>query len=397
MTIPPPYATTSLSNDIENSSDTSDRKQPWKTDPSVTALGQVMVSSGCGDPVDRKIAEDNDRQAFSANMKQAYQNYRNRPRRVLTQEEKKVRCHRWTGIIIITLIIVIILLCVSLRKVEETEYGVRYATYKKELDDAALSGGLFPGPPGFKMIKFPSTYLTADFDGQTCVSRDGLRVVFDVTFQYQMTADKMLPAIVKYRNVFKWREIVEQGGLSAMHHSCSDFFISDFQNKRGEIQESMLQNLRLKLEGDPDDDKDEGVFALAISVQLRNLKLPTDYNTAVEEKQAAEEDIALAVAQRKQEKTKAETELLKAKEEARKILNTARNEAEVLVTEAYLKANETTFAFEKEAEIIVEVKTALNLNTEGVLTYLANSLYAEVKNLKITAGEPAKLSRLEEL
>jgi hypothetical protein len=78
-------------------------------------------------------------------------------------------------------------------------------------------------------------------------------------------------------------------------------------------------------------------------------------------------------------------------------LNTANNEAEVLLTEAYLKANETTYAFEKEAEAIVEVKEALDLTTEGVLTHLANNLYSQVKNLKVVAGQPAKLGRENEL
>ncbi|KAL3909145.1 MAG: hypothetical protein SGILL_008204 [Bacillariaceae sp.] len=324
----------------------------------------------------------------------------NRPhRRELTDEEKQGQCICISILVVFVLIFSSVMVAVSLRKVDETEYGVKYARYKKELDDAAVSGGLFPGPPGYKMIKFPSTFLTANFDDRTCVSRDGLRVQFSVTFQYQMTAENVVPAILKYRDAYKWREIVEQGGLSAMHHACGDFFISDFQNKRGDIQEQMLQNLRLKLEGDQEEGETtgEGVFAVAISVQLKNLKLPDEYNKAVENKQAAEEDIALAIAQRKQSTTKAETELLKAHEDARKILNSANSEAEVLSTEANLKASETTYAFEKEAETIVELKNALNLSTEGVLTALANNLYSEAKNLKVTAGQPAKLGRQDEL
>ncbi|KAL3927509.1 MAG: hypothetical protein SGARI_005303 [Bacillariaceae sp.] len=314
-----------------------------------------------------------------------------------TRQEKEGAAICCSIIVAVLVLLLVILLPMSFKKVDETEWGVQYKKYKKELDDAAVSGGLFTGPPGYEMIKFPSTFLTADFDERTCVSRDGLRIVFSASIQYQMQAEDVVPAILKYRNVFKWREIVEQGGLSAMHHACGDFFISDFQNKRGEIQERMLENLRLKLEGDPDEEDAEGVFAMAISVQLRNLELPGAYNTAVENKQAAEEDIALAIAQRKQETTKAETQLLKANEEARKILNTANNEADVLLTEANLKSNETTYAFEQEAQAIVEVKEALGLTTEGVLTHLANNLYAEVKNLKVVAGQPAKLGREDEL
>ena len=68
-----------------------------------------------------------------------------------------------------------------------------------------------------------------------------------------------------------------------------------------------------------------------------------------------------------------------------------------MLTEAQLQAEETTFAFEKEAETIVDVKGALNLTTNGVLAYLANSLLAEVEGLHITTGEPARLSRSNDL
>ena len=114
------------------------------------------------------------------------------------------------------------------------------------------------------------------------------------------------------------------------------------------------------------------MHAVALSLQLRYIKLPEEYNTAVADKQAAEEDIALGIAQRKQETTKSGTQLLKAKEEARKILDTATNEVEVLLTEARLKAAETIYSFQKETEVIVEVNNALNLTSVGVLSYLSN-------------------------
>jgi len=39
----------------------------------------------------------------------------------------------------------------------------------------------------------------------------------------------------------------------------------------------------------------------------------------------------------------------------------------------------------------------LNLSTDGVLAYLSNRLYAGVSNLKVSAAEQARLSRLDEL
>ena len=50
------------------------------------------------------------------------------------------------------------------------------------------------------------------------------------------------------------------------------------------------------------------------------------------------------------------------------------NEAETLVTEARLQAEDTLFLFEKEEEALMEVKEKLNLATEDMLRYILNGL-----------------------
>jgi len=314
-----------------------------------------------------------------------------------TDREKK----KWATIggisaCIVVFLVAIGLIAASLKKLEETEYGLLYNVWSKNLDDEAQSGGLFNGPPGFRFVKFPSTFVTVDLNDRFCVSRDGLIVEFSVTFQYQMIAENMFPATERYRDFETWDKIVTEAGLSAIHHSCSEFKISNFQNKRGEIQSVMEDNLRLKLEGNVTAGT-EGVYAQAISLQLRNVELPEEYSQSVRDKQSAEEDIELAKNQRQQETTKAKTALLRANEEARKILDTANNDVEILLTEARLAAEETTFAFAQEAQTLVDVQESLGLSTDGVLAYLANGLLADVGTLTVTTGEPARLSRAEDL
>lgn len=232
-------------------------------------------------------------------------------------------------------------------------------------------------------------------DGR-CVSRDGLRVAFDVTFQYQMPEIWVLPATLQYRNFEKWAQVVEAAGMSAVQHTCSDFQISNFQNKRGLIQTTMEDNLRIKLEGQEEDGSD-GVFALAISLQLSNVDLPEEYSEAVAEKQSAAEDISLAQNQRTQEITKARTAFNTAKEEARKLFDNALNDANVTLTEASLKAEETLFRFGTERTILLGVQEKLGLTTQGLLAYLSNRLYAEAPYLAVAAEEPVQLSRKQEL
>ena len=240
-----------------------------------------------------------------------------------------------------------------------------------------------------------------DLASDTCVSQDGLRVQFSVTFQYQLPVEWLVPVVKKYTNYRTWEGIVLAAGRSAVQHSCSLYSISNFQNKRGIIQTKMEENLRKKLEGDDPTaavDQHTGVFARAISLQLRNVELPEEYRSSVSEKQSAAEDITLAKNQRAQETTKASTALLTAKEEAKKINNTAVNEATVMITEAKLRAQEISYAFATEAKVYAKVKADLNLTDQGLLSYVANRLYEGTSgDVRVAAGEPAASTFKDEL
>eukprot|EP00588_Corethron_pennatum_P010886 CAMPEP_0194266232 /NCGR_PEP_ID=MMETSP0169-20130528/1205_1 /TAXON_ID=218684 /ORGANISM="Corethron pennatum, Strain L29A3" /LENGTH=161 /DNA_ID=CAMNT_0039006865 /DNA_START=570 /DNA_END=1055 /DNA_ORIENTATION=+ len=153
----------------------------------------------------------------------------------------------------------------------------------------------------------------------------------------------------------------------------------------------MFNNLKETLEGS-NSTGDMGVYTTAVSLQLLNLDIPNEYRSAVADKQSAEEDIQLAKNQRNQETTKARTELLAATEQVRQILDTANNEANITVREAVLKAEEIELSFQTEAIMIVNIKEALNLTTQGVLAYMANQLYENAPKLKVHATEPAYIS-----
>lgn len=100
----------------------------------------------------------------------------------LTKRAKISLC----ALFVIIFIVLMGILAASLKKLQTTEYGVEYNVHKKVLADAAETGGLHIGPPGYRFIKYPSTQITVDLPTDTCVSRDGLRVEVEITFQYQV-------------------------------------------------------------------------------------------------------------------------------------------------------------------------------------------------------------------
>jgi len=161
----------------------------------------------------------------------------------------------------------------------------------------------------------------------------------------------------------------------------------------------MFEELKMKLEGTngTNVESHNGVYARAVSLQLKNLMLPTEYIDAVSDKQSVKEDIALAKNQRNQELTKANTELFAVQAETKKILDNALNDVNVTLTAADLTAAQTMFTFAEETETIQQAKEVFNLDTNGVLSYMANQLYAEAPTLRASIREPAKVSRRDEL
>jgi prohibitin 2 len=298
------------------------------------------------------------------------------------------------------------LIGVSLNTLQSTEVGLEYDVHAKLLEETAKEGGLHAGPPGYKFVKFPSTYITTDVPDDlddperegTCVSADGLRVQIAVSFQFQVPRAQLSELVRKYRDFKRWKKVVNAAAVSAIQKGCSLYEIGSFQAERGMIQESMTQALKYKLEGDPDDPDDTGVYALAVGLQLRNVMIPMEYSQAVAAKQEANEDVGLAINQRQQQVTLAETTLQTSLESARKINDTAIINKQLMIAEASLEAEGIGVQFNTEADIYSNVKTTLGLSTEGLLAYLGTRALDSTENdVKLTITEPAQASYKAEL
>ena len=309
--------------------------------------------------------------------------------------------HRyWIFASLAILIVASSLIGTSLKRVSSIAYGVQYNVWSKKLATTSQMGGLYFGPVGYTFIKFPSTQLSTEVI-DTCVSRDGLRVDYHVVYQYKLEKEWIIDAILKYRDYDKWTQLIHASGNSAIQHSCSAWNVTDFQTERLSVQESMFSNLQLKLEGDSGHD-DTGIpvatnktwlFARASSLQLIYVGLPTEYKDAVAEKQREEEDIALAKNERTQSITKATTELKAAEKQAQMIMDRAYNDGNITLTLAGFRADRTLYRFEREIQVFSQAKTFLNLDPNGVVSYVANKLFEKGAGLNAHFGEPAQISR----
>eukprot|EP00241_Pyramimonas_parkeae_P007118 CAMPEP_0114249436 /NCGR_PEP_ID=MMETSP0058-20121206/14142_1 /TAXON_ID=36894 /ORGANISM="Pyramimonas parkeae, CCMP726" /LENGTH=316 /DNA_ID=CAMNT_0001362983 /DNA_START=240 /DNA_END=1193 /DNA_ORIENTATION=+ len=307
----------------------------------------------------------------------------------------------------------ITLIAVSLQRLESNEFGVAYDVRAKILSSKVEEEGLHAGPPGFKYIKFSSTfstvYIPKDLGPEemyNCVSGDGLIVDLEVTFQYLPDLTQLVQLTKLYRNEDRYRRVVRAAGVSAINHGCGDFSISSFQSERAAVQQRMFEYLQLKLEGAAASTANTsaslhplapGVFTRAISLSLEDVGLPERYQQAVSAKQSAEEDIALAKNQRQEALTKASTKLRTSAINADVIQLRARESAALLLRDAEFQANATRITFQKEAETYAAIITTLGLTPEGFLAYLGTRAIEETEGAVLSLVEPAPASYRDEL
>ena len=153
------------------------------------------------------------------------------------------------------------------------------------------SVGLHAGSPFFRFIKFLSVCKTLYYEDEKCVSKDGIMVTFKLDVQYQVGQGGVRDLVAQYSTAEKHVKILYWAIQSGVHNTCSQFLITEFQEERGRVQDSLLAKCRAKA---------ESLMTQVIDVQLQNIDIPGEYTMAIESKERAREDINLAYNERAQ-------------------------------------------------------------------------------------------------
>lgn len=97
---------------------------------------------------DERNADSSGQRAFFEELSFTFQEWRSRERSATELRNRKI-CYIIFAVVVFSTGLGVLI--ASLRKVDETSYGIQYNIHKKQLNDAAKSGGLFLGPPGYEV------------------------------------------------------------------------------------------------------------------------------------------------------------------------------------------------------------------------------------------------------
>ncbi|XP_048583089.1 uncharacterized protein LOC116603383 [Nematostella vectensis] len=169
---------------------------------------------------------------------------------------------------------------------------------------------------------------------------------------------------------------------SSIYDVCSRFNTSQFQSQRASFQENVLTTMSKRF---------ETVHADLTDLQVSNIQRPKSYETVVRNKEAAKENIAIALNERPRQLVQAKS----AKEDAIKNSLITRQKAEsnakILISKAEAKVSSILAGYKAEARAFGDMMKRQNLTVEGLLSYLSTRAIADRSTeLSVSIDAPAK-------
>ncbi|KAK9830006.1 hypothetical protein WJX72_009162 [[Myrmecia] bisecta] len=172
----------------------------------------------------------------------------------------------------------------------------------------------------------------------------------DVVLQYTIAKDSLPEVAAKFRNFDKYQALMTAAANKAIHYSCAQFHVFDFQPQRVDVQDM----IKLKMQ------ENVAMFQATIhDVQLRNAGFPSQWKDAVASKEQAYQDISLALNERDQRVATANGTLAVALQQ-----------------------------LENEAATAADIMSQLNMTVKDFIAYLTNRALES----HAQGGSPVKLA-----
>jgi len=273
----------------------------------------------------------------------------------------------YIGLCLSVCIIICVVIPMSIKNVDYSEYGIAYSNLTCTAAKSVYPEGKYFIGPSASMFLYNRVVVSMDFtedDQIECLTSDGIQVTLSVTFQYQIIKGELFNIFNEFGQEVTLRDYIGVTARDSIRDTCATKTAQNFYEERGAIELSMTEALTTDM-----------ILANAHVdirlLQLKNVELPIELKTAIEEKQRSEQDIDNALNERAGELINAETQLETAKVEAATLLIMAEAEAEALLTEAEEVATAIKTVFMNRGSVYKTLMEEIGMNaTAFVNDYL---------------------------
>lgn len=259
------------------------------------------------------------------------------------------------GIFCFCLLMVVIIVPSSLGKVASNEVALSYSNMASVLGEDVLIEGLQSKPTFGTLIKWPNTNQEIDMELK-CNSADAIQIDLTLDFLFIPMSEHIRALTLRYIDFEGYQRVVYSVSRSSVRNSCGDFSALEFQTMRDDVQKDMESRVRKDLK--------DFLFTTVLTLNLRNIERPHQYQFAVNAREAARADISLAEKETEQELTKANTILQESRVNANKTIDSAETQADIMKAEAEQEIKlaasaDVKLASEERAQQITRARTQL--------------------------------------
>lgn len=280
-------------------------------------------------------------------------------------------------LVVLVLVMSIVLLSTSIKKLEANEQAIMYDTVAKHTLSRNTQG-LFAGPPFFSFLKFSAVYTTVDLS-VPCLTTDGLPVTLAVSFQYVPSNQDLYDIVKQWRDAWKYQDVITVAATSAVVDACSQYNISYYQSGRPVIQTKIDKSINANL---------KALKADALAAQLVNVDVPDDWRTATSDKQRSAQDIDFALNERAQAVAQAANNVVLAQQDALITNQSATTNISIVLTAARQSASAVAAEYKAFGDVLLDMMKIHKLNFAGLMAFLENMLVRASYDVDLVLPKP---------
>jgi hypothetical protein len=292
--------------------------------------------------------------------------------------------------IICALFIVVggILLIFGFSSLEATELGLDYSWVTKNVDSTIYQNGLHFLGIGHSFVKYPKMVQTIEFsndrgaDLKSLQSRtqDGLEVVIEVSFQYQIDSSKLFPLFNAYGEHYK--EVFQNIAADILTEESTKFTAYQFFNNKAMITNDFKDKLNIQYQLE--------CFSSVIFLQLRKVDLPNPFEEAIRETEVKKQDINIAKAEQKKVLVEVDTLIKSALFQKNVTINIAEGDAQSILQNNDAQVDSYNKVQTAQTNAYMNLKNNLAMKNEDLLKMIKTQVVRDYagNNMAVAVNSP---------
>lgn len=294
--------------------------------------------------------------------------------------------------VVIAIIVAVICVFDSTQAVSLNNYGVMYNKVTGKLyDDEVFSKGRYWNGPRREVVEFPSIIQQMYFSSMDIRSFDGLELNIGISFQYLLEEEVVIPIYKRWRD--EWIKGVSECSRSQILFTCSQFYAIDFINDQTNIAAQMLSELQSMFDT-LFSDVSGTIDVSGLQLLTSSSTLPSSYTTAINEKQAASEEILNAQQEYDNYKIQQDNRVDVAKSTAQRTILSSQGTELGKVTSGYTTIPAEVQSILDKSESYQSFSSNLGFSNSQLLTYMwiENLDTIEQEEVEIILSKPQNLN-----